>query len=209
MKDFSAQIHELEKDKQSTFMKFVEKYEIHRLRMIFNRLGASPESHTTAFNALLEKILLVSQLNTKEKTGSMDLPSESEKSLLIRYLFYKIVFNVFKDSQEQFFNHLDEAQVARLARITCLLCNEISEFISIFQSFYYVHAPLLIPKLVPELSTFQSDGRPEQPNSADRTRERMWLSLGYTRKLKRDSQTVSFSPNPPNLVPNLNPLTNN
>lgn len=163
-------------------MQLVKKYELDRLRMIFNRLGSTAESHQLAFTSLLQKIILVSQLlpSTHPQNQDPNAPSEEEKSLLMKFVFHKIVFNIFKDCQEEFFNEMDEAQVLRLVRITCLLCKEIPEFIPIFQSFYYQLCPLLVPKLFPEGSGVDNEFR-----------DRLQLALGFTRKLKKDSQTVS------------------
>jgi hypothetical protein len=188
MKEFSSEIKEIDKNKQSVFRSYVKRYEIDRLRLIFNRLGSS-ESHSMAFNALLQTILSVSQIVPREQNQNPSDPNEEEKALLLRYLFYKIVFNIFQDCQEEFFSETDELQVMKLVKITCLLCQEIQEFISIFQSLYYLLCPLLIPKVFPELNSSSSS---TSAGNAGDSKEKLLLSLGFTRKLKKDSQTVNL-----------------
>lgn len=206
MKDFLQEITNIEKNKQSFFMILVKKYEIDRIRMIFNRLGSSPESHQKAFSDLLEKIVFVSQIAANNNTSQRGAdasgilnntmllnqlqPTDQEKQFLLRYLLMKIVINIFKDCQEEFFNEMDESQVMRLARITCLLCQEIKEFIPIFHDYFYMLCPLLMPKILHEI--IASISAPAGAVVAvELQQEHMLLSKGLTRKLKKDSQVVS------------------
>lgn len=136
------EISALEANKTSEFMMRIKSHQMDRLRVIFNRLSVTKESQTTAIALLLQKIM-IAHADSKE---------------MLKYLLYKIVINVLRDCQEEFFNEMDEGQPMRLARLVVGLCKEMALLKEYFVGHFYRSCPVLIPYILPEgLGSAQSD----------------------------------------------------
>jgi outer membrane PBP1 activator LpoA protein len=81
-----------EQNKQSPFMVRVKELQIDRLRVIFNKLSVTVESQQAAVKSLLEKIIIANK----------------ESPEFLRYVLYKVAYNLSSDCQEEFFNEMDE-----------------------------------------------------------------------------------------------------
>lgn len=127
----------IDADKSNPLMIKIKEYQLDRLRAIFNRISVTVQSQENAVSALFEKILL-----TKDNPD------------LLRYLLFKIVQNLLKDTQGEHFKIEDEAQPMRISRVICSLCMKINVLTDFVKSQFYMTCPLLYPKVISEgLST--------------------------------------------------------
>ncbi len=134
MEILSEQFESISKDRTGPFMMTVKQYGIDKMRGTFNKLSATVESHHNAVKSLKEYILLANQSSFE----------------MLRYTLFKIVENILKDCQEEFFTELAESQPTRLARVCCMLCIEIDELKRLIRSMFVKLCPPLMPKLFPE-----------------------------------------------------------
>lgn len=124
-----------EKDKTCELMQKIKRLQIDRLRVVFNKLGASKESQQVAVTSLLEKIVSSSQ----------------ESKQLLRYTLFKIADTIASDCQEEFFIETDEAHPLKLVRVACELSSKLPDLLpNAIRGHWYRHCPLSIPKTQPQ-----------------------------------------------------------
>jgi hypothetical protein len=119
-----------EQSKQSPFMVRVKELQIDRLRVIFNKLSVTAESQQAAVKSLLEKIIIANK----------------ESPEFLRYVLYKVAYNLSSDCQEEFFNEMDEGHPLKLARVACGLSGSIKELGELIRAQFCQQCPLCIPK---------------------------------------------------------------
>jgi hypothetical protein len=123
----------MEKDKSGIFMKRVKDLQIDRLRVIFNRLGATVESQQNAINSVLETLL----------------KALHESQQMLTYTVYKVTNFIISDCQEEFFSETDQTHPTKIARLTCGLCDKMrtqSFLADTIKTSFYKACPLIIPK---------------------------------------------------------------
>lgn len=166
----------IEKDKTSFLMTKIKEHGLDRLRGIFNKLSPTQESHQLALKSLMEKILLSKNEDNLISQNPMTA-NAYPPSFFFRYTLYKILVNILKDAQEEFFNHIDEAQPYRLARISTLLCMECgSAFSDLLRGQFFLVCPLIMPKITGE----------------DCNEDELFFSLGFNRRFKNNNLQVRF-----------------
>ncbi|RYY86519.1 hypothetical protein EON63_05600, partial [archaeon] len=181
----------LESDKTVSFMQYVKAQQIDRIRSIFNKLSVTSESQTlvvTQLEEVLKKAYYYDQQNPHTHTHANDVS-------MVRYVLHKVVMNVCRDIQEEFFSEMDKQNVHKIFVVIQQLCalysstsatsdgksaggNVLSEYLL---SAYYSICPLLIPRIIPEgVSNSVAEGNGD--GSGDGGMDTYFLSLGYLKK---------------------------
>eukprot|EP01036_Dinobryon_divergens_P027147 gene27147-35871_t len=132
-----------DKNRQSAFMGQVRALKIDRLRAVFNKLSAAPESHSQAVQQLLSLIV-----QTQEQAAlQQHMP-------LLQYTLFQISNTALNDCQEEFFLETDESHPTKLARLVCGLCHALGRSSSgggrllreTIRGHFFRECPLVVPR---------------------------------------------------------------
>jgi len=140
VEQLSAEVVQLEIDRNGPFMQRVRALKIDRMRAIFNKLGATTESQLAAVRALLELLISTTQQQAQDSM------------LLLRYTLFKIASTVLTDCQEDSFFATDETHPKKLARVISGLCTALDVgasrdlLLSTLRAHFMLACPLLVPR---------------------------------------------------------------
>eukprot|EP01031_Cornospumella_fuschlensis_P025115 gene25113-30332_t len=173
----------LEADKTVAFMQYVKSQQIDRIRSIFNRLSVTTESQT----------LVIAQLEeTLKKAYHYDQQNPPMNDMtMAQYVLHKVVMNICRDIQEEFFNEMDKPNVHKIyvvvQKLSAVYGNTTSSndgksddgnvFSEYLLSACYAICPLLVPRIIPEGVSDGSSG-----GDGEGAMDSYFLSLGYLKK---------------------------
>mmetsp|Transcript_12082 Transcript_12082/g.18082 ORF Transcript_12082/g.18082 Transcript_12082/m.18082 type:complete len:899 (+) Transcript_12082:1095-3791(+) len=144
VEQLSAEVAQLESDRNGPFMLQIRALKIDRMRAIFNKLGATIESQRAAVRALLELLMVVTQQQQQQQV--------QESMPLLRYTLFKIASTVLADCQEESFFATDETHPTKLARVMSGLCTALDAgasrdlLLTTLRAHFMLACPLLVPR---------------------------------------------------------------